>query len=48
VTAESDSKGKMSPAKAKIVSVEKAPGGGYLVHLSVSLKKHRQTLIHLN
>lgn len=42
-----DKKGKMTESVASIVSVEKA-GSGFLVHLSLSLKKHRQTIIHLD
>ncbi len=42
-----DKKGKMADTDASIVSVEKN-GSGYLVHISLSLKKHRQTIVHLS
>ncbi len=47
VKAAYDKKGKMSEVEARIVSSEKF-GNGYLVHLALPLKKHRQTVIHLN
>jgi hypothetical protein len=45
VHASYDKKGKMTETNAGIVSVEKS-GNGFIVHLSLSLKKHRQTIIH--
>ncbi|MFI5385095.1 MAG: metallophosphoesterase family protein [Fimbriimonadales bacterium] len=41
-----DKKGKMADTDAAIVAVEKGDGG-FRVHLSLSLKKHRQTIVHL-
>lgn len=47
VRAAYDKKGKMTDADASIVSVEKS-GPSYLVHLAISLKKHRQTIVKLD
>lgn len=47
VRAAYDKKGKMTDVEVRIVATEKS-GNGYLVHLALPLKKHRQTIIHLS